>query len=167
MAGKSRTVTRNAGFYVEGWSAFVKELKAAGEGVDQELRERFKGVAEEVAAEARQAAEGRHPVARHPRARPSQRQHWADLVGTIRAGATARTPHVAVGSARVPWALGQEFGGGRRATTRQFPPWRGNGEGAGYFLWPTIRENREEMLEAADAAVSEVLRKAYPEGLPG
>ena len=30
----------------------------------------------------------------------------------------------------------------------QFEPWRGNGEGAGYFLFPAIRSSREEIIEA-------------------
>jgi hypothetical protein len=43
-----------------------------------------------------------------------------------------------------PYILGAEFGGGRRPTTRQFPSWRGKGEGAGYMLYPTIREDTED-----------------------
>lgn len=39
-----------------------------------------------------------------------------------------------------PAVFGAEFGGGARPTTRQFAPWRGKGEDAGYMLFPTIRE---------------------------
>jgi hypothetical protein len=46
-----------------------------------------------------------------------------------------------------PYILGAEFGGGARPTTRQFPPWRGKGEDAGYMLFPTIRERSEELFE--------------------
>lgn len=42
-----------------------------------------------------------------------------------------------------PEVFGAEFGGGRRPTTRQFPPWRGKGEEAGYMLYPEIRERLE------------------------
>jgi hypothetical protein len=43
---------------------------------------------------------------------------------------------VTAGGARVPAFYGQEFGGGARQRTRQFPPHRGR---EGYFLWPTVR----------------------------
>lgn len=43
-----------------------------------------------------------------------------------------------------PYILGAEFGGGKRPTTRQFPPWRGRGDTAGYMLYPTIREETSE-----------------------
>lgn len=46
-----------------------------------------------------------------------------------------------------PEILGAEFGGGRRPTTRQFPPWLGKGENAGYMLFPTIRERSESLFE--------------------
>lgn len=52
-----------------------------------------------------------------------------------------------------PEILGAEFGGGRRPTTRQFPPWRGKGEDAGYMLFPTIRERTEELFEDRYAAI--------------
>lgn len=42
-----------------------------------------------------------------------------------------------------PYIFGAEFGGGSRPRTRQFPPWRGKGEDAGYMLYPTIRERLE------------------------
>jgi len=50
-----------------------------------------------------------------------------------------------------PYILGAEFGGGRRPTTRQFPPWRGKGDEAGYALYPTIREETEEGSEFLDS----------------
>lgn len=43
-----------------------------------------------------------------------------------------------------PYIFGAEFGGGARPTTRQFPPWRGSGEGAGYMLFPTMRRETDE-----------------------
>ena len=157
---------RKAGFFIEGWAAYVRGLKEAGEGLDDALRASFKDIAEEVAEDARARAEAGHPRARYPRSRPNQTQHWSDLVATIRAGATARTPHVTVGKAAVPWALGFEFGGGQKRTTRQFPPWRGNGEDAGYFLWPAVRSHREDVLESVDRALTEVLKTSYPDRVP-
>src|SRR5512147_1301244 len=39
-----------------------------------------------------------------------------------------------------PWDFGAEFGSKRY---KQFLPWRGNDDGAGYFLWPTVRLFRD------------------------
>jgi len=39
-----------------------------------------------------------------------------------------------------PEIFGAEFGGGARPRTRQFPPWRGKGQDAGYMLFPVMRE---------------------------
>jgi len=56
----------------------------------------------------------------------------------------------------VPFAMGAEFGAAQdqlrntqRGTIRgsnQFEAWRGNGSDAGYFLWPTIRDDAEEIV---------------------
>lgn len=55
-------------------------------------------------------------------------------------GIVARGPTVGLDAASQPAILGAEFGGGARPRTRQFPPFRGSGPGAGYMLFPTIRE---------------------------
>lgn len=39
------------------------------------------------------------------------------------------------------WSFGAEFGSIQYG---QFPDWRGNKDDAGYFLWPAIREFRDE-----------------------
>lgn len=57
---------------------------------------------------------------------------------------------------RQPAVMGAVFGGGRRPTTRQFPPWRGSGRGAGYMLFPELRE-QEAFL---DHTVVELIDKA-------
>lgn len=76
----------------------------------------------------------------------------SDRVPAVRLGGSARLregERQTVGD--VIW--GAEFGGGRRRTTRQFAPWRGNGEGAGYFLFPTVRDMEDEVLERYGDAV--------------
>lgn len=56
---------------------------------------------------------------------------------------------------------GGEFGGGRSARTRQFSPWRGNKEGAGYALWPTVRGESLAIMDAyGDALLGAVDRAA-------
>lgn len=63
-----------------------------------------------------------------------------------------------------PEVLGAEFGGGKRPTTRQFPPWRGTGETAGYMLYPTIREDTDDD-EFADRYADIIQRLAgWPPG---
>lgn len=44
-----------------------------------------------------------------------------------------------------PAILGAEFGGGRRPTTRQFPPFRGSSRNAGYFLYLALRGEEAEL----------------------
>lgn len=77
----------------------------------------------------------------------------------------------AVASARVilggkPYDMGAEFGAGRnqrrsRSTGsylgfNQFKPWRGSGGGAGYFLFPAIRDSRDELIEAYAKGIERV-----------
>jgi hypothetical protein len=59
-----------------------------------------------------------------------------------------------------PGALGAEFGSDRNQRRlgrprgrvvpvsgwNQFKPWRGSDRGAGYFLWPAIREQEDEII---------------------
>lgn len=68
-------------------------------------------------------------------------------------------------------ALGYEFGadrnqrrlarpGGKVTTVpgwNQFRPWRGSGAGAGYFLYPAIRENEDEIIDRFATVFDELL----------
>src|SRR5918995_5443487 len=54
----------------------------------------------------------------------------------LRAGATQNTAWVRLLATKEPTILGAEFGGGRSPRTRQFPPWRGSGKNAGFFVYP-------------------------------
>lgn len=98
-----------------------------------------------------------------------------DLAGTIAQKASARArsvggvaSHVKVASAGVAvtltddrggrvWA-GAEFGGGSRARTRQFQPWRGT-RGGGYFLFPTIRDESSAIDERYGQAMDQAMDK--------
>lgn len=44
-----------------------------------------------------------------------------------------------------PAIMGAVFGGGRRPSTRQFPPWRGSGRDAGYMVYPDLLEQEAEL----------------------
>ena len=51
-------------------------------------------------------------------------------------------------------ALGTEFGGGRRPSTRQFRNHRGT---TGYFFWPSIRSNSTKIKQMWDDMLEEIL----------
>lgn len=55
-----------------------------------------------------------------------------------------------------PAILGAVFGGGRRSTTRQFPPWRGSGRNSGYILFPELRQQERQL----DRIVVDLIDKA-------
>ncbi len=161
--------SRDAGFEAEGLKPFIAELRKSPERLDKEIRRRFRLIAADVRAGARNLASMQHPVPKFPRTRATQKQHWSDLLTSIQSGADSDTPWVAVGSDKVPWALGFEFGGGlpagrgRRGGRAQFPPWRGNDSDAGYFLWPTVRDRQDDVVEQMLNAIEETLAGAYPD----
>lgn len=39
----------------------------------------------------------------------------------------------------------------------QFKPWRGNGDDAGYFLWPAIRQSRDQLLTSYADAIDRLI----------
>jgi len=141
---------------VEGLSELIRELRQSPERLDKAIRARFRIIAKDVRDQARGAAEMLHPHTRVEARRTPQ--HWADLVSSITSGADSDTPWVRVGSNKVEWATSFEFGDRRY---RQFP-WQGNSTDAGYFLWPTIRASREEILTGMVAAVDEAFAPAFP-----
>jgi len=67
-------------------------------------------------------------------------------------------------------AFGAEYGGmkglhrvvhhfGHYTGWNQFQGWKGSGEGAGYFMWPGIREAVKDNLEPLAEAVSNIFSK--------
>lgn len=136
---------------IEGLSELIKAMRGAPERLDKQIRAGFREVAKGVREEARARAS-----LMRPRSAPSRRepkQHWDALVKSITSGADSDSPWIRVGSNSVEWATSFEFGSRRY---REFP-WRGNSTGAGYFLWPTIRDSEEEIRAAMLAAVDEAL----------
>ena len=73
--------------------------------------------------------------------------------------ATARATYAAVnlGGGQYPMAAGAEFGSDRFA---QFKPWRGSGEGTGYFLWPTIKRDENRIETEYGQGLDDLLRRA-------
>jgi hypothetical protein len=51
---------------------------------------------------------------------------------------------------------------GVRIGWNQFKPWLGNREGAGYFLFPTVRSNIDEIIEIYGDGMNDLLRDVFP-----
>ncbi|WP_332645109.1 hypothetical protein [Aeromicrobium sp.] len=137
-------VTGNDTLRVEG----IKELNAAlrkfGDDFKGEMRRTLKPIADMVAEDARGAATSLGSTAAH-------------VAPTIKASAGAQFAAITLGD---PAAAGAEFGGRGRPTTQQFQPWRGNGENAGYFVWPTIRKDGPLIDEKAAEGLGRLIEKA-------
>ena len=135
------------GISIEGLPELSRALKSIGPELQRELKRANKDVARFVADDARGAASGLGSTA-------------AKAAPSVKPTAGAGYAGVALGGAGYPFAAGAEFGGQRRPTTMQFEPWRGSGEGAGYFLYPTIRRDAERIEDEYGSALDEVIRKA-------
>ncbi len=153
MATKTTTYTSVAGLN----KALAKLPKEAS----AELRTAAKEIASDIAGEAAGKARGQGGLA-------------ALVAPTIRA-VRDRVPVIKMGSARkLPtsggdWERGRsgsrqtigdviwgaEFGGGARDVTRQFLPHKGQ---TGYFLWPTVRDNSDEMQDRYSEALLDALK---------
>lgn len=86
-----------------------------------------------------------------------------DRVPVIRLGSTAQLPTSGNGWERkrqgrrqtlADVAMGAEFGGQGRPSTRQFRPHRGK---RGYFLWPAVRQDSDRIQAAYSAALDAAL----------
>lgn len=126
----------------------IKELNAAlkefGSDFKGEMRRTLKPIADMVAEDARGAASGLGSTAAH-------------VAPSIKSSAGAQFAGITLGD---PAAAGAEFGGRGRPTTQQFQPWRGNGEDAGYFVWPTIRKDGPRIEAKAAEGLDQLIRKA-------
>src|SRR5262245_1925341 len=116
------------GLRVQGLKEFRRDLKRVDSASGPAIRQANKTVAEVVAGQARGNAQSQ-PRQLAARPRPS-RQHWGDYVASFRALASQTRAQVALGSTRLPWALGQNFGSPGRY--RQFPG-QGNPDHAMYL----------------------------------
>lgn len=92
---------------------------------------------------------------------------------TMSAARQQRAAIIRLGGAKNPEALGAEFGAGQniaRQTSRgsvrgwnQFRPWRGSGPDAGYWLFPTIRQDTPQIIEMYLKMIDELTRRAFPD----
>lgn len=132
-----------------------RALRALPKDASVELRDSSQVIADKVAAKAADRARLVGGVAVH--VAPTIRSR-RDRIPKVIMGGGSRLPSGGV-VGDVIW--GAEFGGGRRPSTRQFDPWRGSGQGAGYFLWPTVRAEHDAILdEYGDAVIRAIDRSA-------
>lgn len=117
---------------VVGLRELRNELRAIDGRMQRELQKANKRAAADVIVPAaRHLAEGRH----NPK--------WGhEAIGTIRALATQTRAQVALGSAKVTWAAGHEFGS---IKYKQFPPSIGYKAG-GYALYAAIDQEQEQLV---------------------
>lgn len=134
---------------VEGLRELQREMRAVERALPRELRAASKEAADVVAEGTRRAFAGLGGSA-------------PKVVPTVKALAQQRGASVKIGgssSVGGKVALGNEFGSVRY---KQFPSWRGSGQGAGYALFPTIRQRRDEVLETYGRALDRVTKRAFP-----
>lgn len=144
---------------VEGLAELNKALKSLGPDMQKKLVAANRNVAQFVASDARGAAQALGGVAGH-------------VAPSIKAVGGGRSAGVAFGGARYPMAPGAEFGAGQGLTRKrssgsylgfnQFDEWRGNGQDAGYFVYPTIRQDADRIESEWTKSVDELLKEAFP-----
>jgi hypothetical protein len=129
---------------VDGLVELNRALKVMGGDLPKELRAANKAVATFVTADAKSAAESLGGVA-------------ALVAPSIKASAGATSAGVAFGGPAYPMAGGAEFGAYQYP---QFHPWRGNGPGAGYFVYPAIRQDVDRIETEYHNALEHLIAKA-------
>lgn len=150
---------------IDGLRELRKDLRDGGREGEARLRAENKGLAEEIAAKARErvypAVKGKSSKGTVIAGKKSKK--GTGLTATrdsIRAQASSTESRITLGGPKAPAALGHEFGGGARPRTRQFPPHRGRD---GYFFWPTIREQTADIAERYGEIMERALAaRAFP-----
>jgi hypothetical protein len=130
---------------VEGLVELNKALKDLGDEFKGEMRRTNKGVADFVATDARAGASAAGSTLAH-------------IAPSIKASAGALSAGVSLGGPAYPMAAGAEFGAG--PDLPQFKPWRGNGQGAGYAVYPAIRANADRIESEYGEAADRLIKKA-------
>lgn len=153
-----------------GIAGLNKALRKLPKVASAELRDASRGIAQMVADDAQGRAKrlGGLPAIVAPTIRAA-----SDRVPVVRMGSTGKLPTSGGSWARSRGSSGQtigdvmwgaEFGGQRRETTSQggstmqFEPWRGV-VGGGYFLWPAVRDDSDEINARYSDALLTALRK--------
>lgn len=133
---------------VEGLKQLLRDARRVENDLPKQMRLHLLPISQSVLRQAKQRGQSLGGVQRHAVRRG------------LRGGATQNSAWIKLAASAEPTILGAEFGGGRRPTTQQFPPWRGSGGGAGYFLFPTIRGMSGEITDRFENALDDLLRSA-------
>jgi hypothetical protein len=96
---------------------------------------------------------------------------WARAADSLAAARQQRVAAIRYGGGRYPMAMGAEFGaaqGTLRQTSRgvvhgwnQFRPWRGSGGGAGYFLFPTLRREDDQIIDLYGEVLDDLIGRHF------
>lgn len=149
---------KTTAYAIDGVNKYLRTLPK--EASDQ-LRTASQRISDQIASEAAGRARGMHAAARL-------------IAGTVRSRRD-RVPYIAFGnSSKLPphsdgrerrgvnqkmynlmW--GAEFGSQHYT---QFPEWKGNSKGAGYFVWPTVDDRSAWMLQEWSAALKAAIQVA-------
>lgn len=137
-----------------GLAELQRELRKLDASWPRELRKGNKAVAEGLL----------------PKAAQELRSHGNRVLDkaaeSLVARAEQRRAKIAVGSARVPWGWGAEFGAKQFA---QFETWRGNqhvtegSNGPGYGIYPAIRDNEQLIVDAMGDMIDRLTSAAFPD----
>lgn len=149
------------GFAIPGLRQFRNELRKMESSLPKELQRANKAFAERLVPAVRSEYAKHYPK---PGRREQRRKRAGRTIDQVRARATQTTASIAIGGARYPHMLGQEFGSNRY---KQFAPWTGSAPGgrgsAGRFLFPTIREETPQLLDEYGEVMSSVAAGAFPQ----
>lgn len=143
----SRSTARSDKVDIQGLAQLQKALRDVDPELAKQLRIRQKSIAEDIVDKATARGDSLGGVA-------------AKSTQALKAKGEQRNAKVILDAQRFPWALGGEFGG---LGYRQFKPWRGNrytdplGQDVGYFLHPTLRDERDHIIHEYEAMVDDLL----------
>lgn len=142
---------------IEGLRELTRELRAVDAALPKEVQKGLKRVAGEIVV----------PGARGLAASRTNPKWGSAAVNTIRALASQQRAQVAVGSNRIPWAAGHNFGSKHtritngRHSTNQFPPTKGH-RGGDYALYETIERRQPQILDALVEEIDGLLTRTWP-----
>ena len=143
------------GVQVEGLDQTLRAFNRYGREANQELRKAAGVEADRLVAALTLAGQGQSKQA--ALTAPSVKRR-SDRVPVIVAGGNRRLTRTS-GKGRATAGdvfFGAEFGGGRRPSTRQFPPWVGR---RGYWFWPTVRAGLPDLRRRYIAVLDDLATK--------